>query len=424
MDLDPIGEPALESPPPGHVPHVYVPLSVPNIGATERAYVDECLRTGWVSTAGPFVERFEREFAGALGVGHAVTTASGTAALHTALLLAGVQPEDEVVVPSLTFIAPANAVRYVGAWPTFVDVDQDYWQLDPHELRAFLRDDCTASGGQLRNRHTGRRVVAVLPVDILGHPCDLPALKEIAEQYGLAMIEDATESLGALCGGRPLGQWSRLTCFSFNGNKVMTTGGGGMLVTDDPDLAQRARYLTTQAKDDPVEFVHHEIGYNYRLTSVQAALGCAQLERLSGFVADKRRIAALYDEAFRDVPGIQPMKEAPWATASYWMYTILVDPDSCRTDSRSLLQALAACNIQTRPLWQPLHLSAAHRGSFARPCPTASRLNRLALSLPCSTGLTEQEQRRVIAAVRHEIMAHRQKSEPPRPAPVTLTPSR
>ena len=157
--------------------------------------------------------------------------------------------------------------------------------------------------------------------------------------------------------------------------------------------------------------MHHEIGYNYRLTSVQAALGCAQLERLSGFVADKRRIAALYDEAFRDVPGIQPMKEAPWATASYWMYTILVDPDSCRTDSRSLLQALAACNIQTRPLWQPLHASRAHRESFARPCPVATRLNHMALSLPCSTGLTQEEQDRVIAAVRHERAAHRPHGE-------------
>src|SRR5947208_3929439 len=410
---------------PGDAPPAgFISLCVPNIGGNERAYVEECLDTGWLSAAGPFVERFERQFAATLGVTHAVATASGTAALHTALLVAGVRPGDEVVLPSLSFIAPANTVRYVGAWPTFVDVDPHYWQLDPSELRAFLRDDCTVRQRELHNRHTGRRVVAVMPVDILGHPCDLQGIKEIAEEYGLAIVEDATESLGALYRHRPLGQWSRLTCFSFNGNKLMTTGGGGMVVTDDPELAQRALYLTTQAKDDPLEFVHREIGYNYRLTSVQAALGCAQLERLAGFVADKRRIAARYDEAFRDVPGIRPMKEAPWATASYWMYTILLGPDSCSTDSRTLLQSLAACNIQTRPLWQPLHLSAAHRGSFARPCPTASRLNRLALSLPCSTGLTEQEQRRVIAAVRHEIMAHRQKSEPPRPAPVTLTPSR
>src|SRR2546422_208884 len=162
---DPMSAPALDALPAEHVPHVYVPLSVPNIGATERAYVDECLRTGWVSTAGPFVERFEREFAAALGVGHAVTTASGTAALHTALLLAGVQPEDEVVVPSLPFIAPANAVRYVGAWPTFLDVDQDYWQLDPHELRAFLRDDCKVSAGELQKRRNGRRSVAGPPGD-------------------------------------------------------------------------------------------------------------------------------------------------------------------------------------------------------------------------------------------------------------------
>jgi len=213
--------------------------------------------------------------------------------------------------------------------------------------------------------------------------------------------------LGALCRGKPVGRWSRLTCFSFNANKVMTTGGGGMLVTDDPQLAQRARYLTTQAKDDPLEFVHHEIGYNYRLTSVQAALGCAQLERLPAFLATKRRIATRYAEALEGLTGIQPMKEAPWATASYWMYTILVDAERCGTDSRSLLKALAASNIETRPLWQPLHLSPAHCESFARSCPVASRLNRWALSLPCSTSLTEDEQRRVITALQREIVADR-----------------
>jgi len=381
-----------------------IPLCVPNISGNEQAYVDECLKTGWVSSVGPFVERFEGEFAAACGVAYAVATTSGTAALHTALLVAGVRPGDEVILPSLTFIAPANAVRYIGAWPTFLDVDPEYWQLDPGELRAFLRDDCRGSRGKLRNRQTGRRVAAILPVDILGHPCDLPAIQEIAEHYGLAVVEDATESLGARCRGKPLGQWSRLTCFSFNANKVITTGGGGMLVTDDPQLARRARYLTTQAKDDPVEFVHREIGYNYRLTSVQAALGCAQLERLPAFLAAKRRIATRYAAALEELPGIQPMKEAPWATASYWMYTILVDAERCPTDSRSLLKALAASNIETRPLWQPLHLSPAHRESFARPCPVASRTNRLALSLPCSTNLTEAEQHRVIKALQREIV--------------------
>ena len=397
---------------PGATPHgAFIPLCIPNLVGNEQAYVDECLKTSWLSAAGPFVERFEREFAKELGVGYAVATTSGTAALHIALALAGVQPGDEVLLPSLTFIAPANAVRYLGAWPTFLDVEPNYWQLDPGELRAFLRDDCTESGGEVYNRHTGRRVVAVLPVDILGHPCDLRAIKEIAKQHGLAMVEDATESLGALYSGQPLGHWSRLTCFSFNGNKVMTTGGGGMLVTNDPLLARRALYLTTQAKDDPLEFVHREVGYNYRLSSLQAAVGCAQLEQLAAFVAAKRQLAARYAKAVEELPGIEPMREAQWATASYWMYTIRVDPDRFRCDSRSLLRALAASNIQTRPLWQPLHASRAHRESFARPCPVATRLNHMALSLPCSTGLTQEEQDRVIAAVRHERAAHRPAGE-------------
>lgn len=377
-----------------------IPLAVPNIGGREWAYVKDCLDTGWVSSVGDYVTRFETELASHVGAKHGVAVSSGTAALHLALQLAGIRPDEEVVVPSLTFIAPANAVRYVGAWPAFVDVDAAFWQLDPVQLEAFLREDCTRDAGGLRNRRTGRRVSAVLPVDTLGHPCDLEPIMRLAREFGLAVVEDACESLGAHYRGRPLGQWSPITCFSFNGNKTITTGGGGMIVTDDPDLARKGRYFATQAKDDPVEYVHGAVGYNYRLTNVQAAIGCAQLENLDTFVDRKRAIAERYIESLEAVPGITPMNEAPWVRSAFWMFTVLIEEARYGMDSRRLLQALDGYGVQTRPLWQPLHRSPAHTKSFARPCPVAERLSRDALSLPSSTDLTEQQQEAVIEAVR------------------------
>ena len=383
-----------------------VPLSVPNIGGREWEYVKECLDTGWVSSVGPFVERFEREFAEAVGAPHAVAVASGTAALHVALQLAGVGPDEEVILPALTFIAPANAVRYIGAWPVFLDVDPDIWQLDAGAVRQFLGTDCRRNAdGSIWNQHTGRRVRGILPVDILGHPADLDALHALAEEYGLALVEDATESLGARYRGHPVGSRSMLTGFSFNGNKLLTTGGGGMLVTRDPDLARRARYLTTQAKDDAVEFVHGAVGYNYRLTNVQAAIVCAQLERLGEFVAIKRRIAEAYTTAWRQIPGITAQGEAPWARSALWLYTVLVDQARYGRSSRELMAALDADGIQTRPLWQPMHRSPAHRGSWFAACPVTDRLHAAALSLPCSTGLTTAEQGRVIESVRRHLAA-------------------
>jgi perosamine synthetase len=324
--------------------------------------------------------------------------------LHIALLLADVEPGDEVIVPALTFIAPANAVRYVGAWPTFVDVDDEFWQLDPDQLASFLEEDCTRREGRLWNRRTNRRVAAILPVHIMGHPCSMDRILDLARTNGLSVVEDVTESLGAEYHGRKVGRDSRLACFSFNGNKVMTTGGGGMLVTSDAELARRATYLTTQAKDDPVEFIHRQTGFNYRLTNVQAAIGCAQLECLEHFISAKRRIAARYAKELSGLRGVALMPEASWAKASFWLYTIRIRSDQCAVGSRELMRRLGAAGIETRPLWQPLHLSPAHEGSFARPCPVAERLNRDALSLPSSTGLSEADQSRVVQAIR-QILA-------------------
>ena len=383
-----------------------IPLSVPNIGGREWEYVKQCLDTGWVSSVGTFVDRFEREFAAAVGAPHAVAVASGTAALHVALQLAGVGAGDEVIMPSLTFIAPANSVRYLGAFPVFVDIDPAIWELDPAAVERFLRQECRReSDGRLVNRNTGRRVRALLPVDVLGHPADLDPLHTLAEEFGLTRVEDATESLGATYRGRPIGGRSRLTCFSFNGNKLLTTGGGGMLVTTDPALAKRARYLTTQAKDDAVEFVHGEVGYNYRLTNVQAAIGCAQLERLGEFLATKRRIAERYDQAWATIPGVAPQGEATWARSAIWLYTVRIDPARAGRTARELMAALDAEGIQTRPLWQPLHRSPAHRDSWSAPCPVTDALHAEALSLPCSTGMTGEEQERVVDAVRRHLTA-------------------
>jgi perosamine synthetase len=275
--------------------------------------------------------------------------------------------------------------------------------MDTAKLRDFLENGCEEQGGELRDRATGRRVSAIVPVHILGHPVEMGAVLELAKRYGLKVIEDATESLGAEWRGRPTGQLGDIACFSFNGNKLITTGGGGMLVTNDAALAKRARHLTTQAKDDPIEYVHAEVGYNYRLTNVLAAMGVAQMEVVDEYIEKKRAIATRYAEGLRDVPGITLMSEAPWARSVFWLYTILVDERAYGMDSRALLRALGERKIQSRPLWQPLHLSGAHRGESRTACPMAERLNVEALSLPCSVGLTEGEQARVIAAIRERV---------------------
>jgi perosamine synthetase len=376
----------------------FVPLCVPEIRGNEWNYVKECLDTGWVSSVGSYVDRFERMVADYVGAKYAVATVNGTAALHVALLVAGVEPEDEVLVSALTFIAPANAIRYAGAWPVFIDAEPEHWQFDVNRAAAFLEDQCHRQEGALRNVATGRQVKAILPVDILGHPADRTAIRELAKRFGLVVIEDATESLGASYRGQRVGGDSEAACFSFNGNKILTTGGGGMFVTNNERWMARARYLTTQAKDDPVEYVHHEIGYNSRLTNVQAAMGCAQMELLDEYVAAKRRIAARYTQAFSGATGLTPMREADWAQSTFWMFTVLVDDAAFGASSRALLKRLHTQKIQTRPLWQPLNVSQAHRQG-ARPCPEAERLCAQALSLPCSVGLRPEDQERVIAAV-------------------------
>jgi perosamine synthetase len=381
-----------------------IPLCAPGLSGPsgqEWAYVRECLESGWVSSAGPFVERFEERFARRIGRRHAVAVASGTAALHLSLLAAGVREADEVLVSTLTFVAPVNAIRYVRAWPVLIDAEPRYWQMDVGKLHDFLERECSPARGGPVNRTSGRRIRAVLPVHILGHPCDMDPILELARRFDLVVIEDATESLGATYRDRPVGAHGNLACFSFNGNKVITTGGGGMVVTDDAALASRVRYLSTQARDDPVEYHHHEIGFNYRLSGLQAALGCAQLERLDAHVAAKQRIAGRYARGLAGVEALTPIGEAPWAGSAWWLYSVLVDPrPAAAIDSRALMRALDGRGIESRPLWQPGHRSPAHRGCQAYRCEVADRIYRRALSLPSSVGMTAGQQRRVLEAIR------------------------
>jgi perosamine synthetase len=376
-----------------------IPLSEPSIDGNEWEYVKDCLDTNWVSSVGSYVDRFEHLVADFVGARHGIAAVNGTAALHIALLMANVEPDDEVLVSTLTFIAPANAIRYVGAWPVLIDAEPIYWQMDPQRLTDFLKLECTWTNGTLRNKRTGRRVRAVLPVHILGHPCDMDSIIQIAREFDLTIIEDATESLGAHYRDSMVGHPGDVACFSFNGNKIMTTGGGGMIVTDNDAWAARGKYLTTQAKDDPIEYLHKEIGYNYRLPNVLAALGCAQMEQLPGFIERRRSLAAAYTTAFENVPGLKPMSEAPWARSIFWLYTALVNEDEFGLDSRALMHRLAERGIQSRPLWLPLHLSPINQDLQVYGGDVATQIQRQALSLPSSASLTPSDQDEVIAAV-------------------------
>lgn len=379
-----------------------IPLSVPCLQGREWDYVRECLDTGWVSSAGPFVERFEKQVAEYVGVKHAVAVVNGTSALHTALLCAGVRPDDEVLVPTLTFIAPANSIHYAGAHPVFIDAEPRHWQMDPNLVEQFLTRDCERIHGALRNRTTGRMVRAILPVHILGHPADMDPICELAQRFELQVIEDAAEGMGTRYNNRHVGQFGDIGCFSFNGNKIITTGGGGMIVTDDERLAARARHLSTVAKDDALEYIHGEVGYNYRMTNIAAALGCAQLEQLDQFVAAKRRTAETYQRILSEVDGVQVFAAAESAFCTYWLMTIAVSADVYGIDWRSLHARFAEQGIQTRPLWQPLHASGAHRKAQAILNGVADRLYDQCLSLPCSVDLPAAAIARVCTVIERQ----------------------
>jgi len=382
-----------------------IPLSVPFFGGNEWKYVKECLDTGWVSSAGPFVTRFEQEVAAYVDAPHAVALVNGTAALHIALLVAGVRPDDEVLVADLTFVAPVNTIRYCQAHPVFMDMHAGTWQLDVDKVARFLAEECEMRGGECVNRRTGRRVRAIVPVHLFGLVADVDRLVEVARRHAVRVVEDASEGLGVRYRGRHVGTFGDVGTFSFNGNKIMTTGGGGILVTHDAETARHARYLTNQAKDDALEGIHHTVGYNYRLTNLHAALGIAQLEQMPDFVAKKRAIARAYREALRDVAGVTSMPEVPGADATYWLYTILLAAGTTVERRKQMIAALGERGVETRPIFHPMHALRPYRECQAYRIEHAPDLYARGISLPSSVGLGAEDQRRCIAIVKETLGA-------------------
>lgn len=347
----------------------------------------ECIDTAWVSSAGAYVDRFERELAATTGAKRAVAVVNGTAALHIALKLAGVEAGDEVLIPSLTFVATANAVSYCGAIPHFVDVEPATLGLDPASLEQRLAMIGEKNNGRILSRETGRRLAAVVPMHTFGHPVDLTGLMEVCERWGLPVVEDAAESLGSYYHDRHTGTFGRLGILSFNGNKIVTTGGGGAILTDDEELADRAKHLTTTAKvPHRWEFIHDETGYNYRMPNVNAALGCGQLERLDEMVALKRRLADTYRDALADVRGVRFIQEPPGCRSNYWLNAIELD-EELAGDRDAILAALDEDGIQARPIWRPMHELSMYRSCPRADLPMTERLARRIINLPSSASL-------------------------------------
>jgi len=372
-----------------------IPLSAPSLKGNEWKYVKECLETEWVSSAGTYVDTFEKNVADYLGAGYAVACVNGTAALHISLLLADVKPHDEVIVPTVTFIAPVNAVKYIGAEPLFMDCD-DYCTLDIDKTEEFLKTHCEFKKGITVNKKTNRRIAAVIPVHVFGIPVNMDPLLELARHYNIAVIEDATESLGSLYKGKKTGTFGLLGCLSFNGNKIITTGGGGMIITDHETLAKRARYLTTQAKEGGMEYIHNEIGLNYRMVNVLAAIGVAQMEEIDNYVAMKRKNFNLYEKALSDTP-LTLLDEPAYAHSNKWFYALL-----CRdTKGKNLmLEHLNRKGVQARPLWFLNHLQKPYAHCQAYAIEKAPHMYDTLVNIPCSVSLTEKEIKEVVKAMK------------------------
>lgn len=362
-------------------------LHEPQFGGNEWLYLKECLDSTFVSSVGPFVNRFETELAGFTGAKHAVAMVNGTSALHIALLLAGVQAGDEVLVPAMTFVATANAVCYCRAVPHFVDSEEGTLGMAAAPLREYLSRSTEQRGGQCVNTASGRIIRALVPMHTFGHPVDIEGILGVASDFNLVLVEDAAESLGSYYRCRHTGTFGLMGTLSFNGNKTVTTGGGGAILTDDDLLARRARHLTTTAKiPHRWAFEHDEVGYNYRMPNINAALGCAQLEQLPKFLAAKRRLFEHYRTAFSTVPNVRLMVEPEFCQSNYWLQTLLLDESAvCQRDA--ILTATNDAGLMTRPIWNLLHHLKPFRSCPRAPLPVAESLEKRVINIPSSVSL-------------------------------------
>ena len=369
-----------------------IPLSVPTLKGNELKYIKECIDTEWISSAGKYVDLFERKIAEYTGSKYAIACMNGTAAIQVSLRLAGVEPGDEVIVPTLTFIAPVNAIAYNGASPIFMDADK-YYNIDAEKTIKFIKNETVFKNGFTYNKKTNNKITAIIPVHVWGNACWLDELFEFCNKQNIALVEDACESLGTFYNagkfkGKHTGTIGKLGCLSFNGNKIITTGGGGMILTDDKELADNAHYLTRQAKDDPVRYIHNEIGYNFRLTNLQAALGVAQLEQLQRFLEKKREIFFQYKTAFKNVDGLTIAEVPEYANNNHWMNVLQIDGATYGSDREGLMQRLEENGIQTRPVWGLNHLQKPYQDSQTYRIECAGKQVEMSLCIPSSASLT------------------------------------
>jgi dTDP-4-amino-4,6-dideoxygalactose transaminase len=369
-------------------PRIY--LSPPQVSPRERELLLAAFDSGWIAPLGPHVDAFEQEFAARLGVPSAVALCSGTAALHLALRVLGVGPGDRVATSTLTFVASANAIKYVGAEPQFIDSERASWNLDPVWLAEALEADA----------RRGRHIKAVLAVDLLGQCADYQAIQRLCRFYEVPLIEDAAEALGASHRGEPAGTLGDIGCFSFNGNKIITTSSGGMLVTRYAGWAERARYLATQARDPAPHYEHSELGYNYRLSNLLAAIGRGQLADLERRVARRRAVFEFYRLALSDLPGIRFMPEASYGKCTRWLTCLTVDPRESGVSREELRVALEAQNIESRPLWKPMHMQPLYGACRTWGGAVAEQLFEQGLCLPSGSSLAETELTRIVETIR------------------------
>lgn len=365
-------------------------LSPPHIGPEELALVTEAFETNWVAPVGPHVDAFEREFAAYVGAEHAVALSSGTAALHLALRDLGVGPGDEVAVSDLTFCASVNPILYEGATPVFVDSERESWNLDPTLVEDLFR----------RRAASGRQVKALVPVHLYGQTADLGALMELCERYGVTMIEDAAEALGATYRDRSPGTFGQAGVFSFNGNKIITTSGGGMLVTDRAETAAHVKKMATQARDAAPHYEHSEVGFNYRLSNVLAGIGRGQLRQLDDRVAARRRVFDAYVDALGDLPGVAFMPEAEWGTHTRWLTCLTIDPEAAGATREDVRLALEADDVEARPVWKPMHLQPVYADAEVVGGAVATDLFERGLCLPSGSSMTDEDVARVVRGVR------------------------